>query len=260
MADYRRVELIRCDGEGDVTLGRLGPRPTLIGRANVDIELDDPAVSRHHLLAWCSKGRVFVQDVGSSLGTRVGGRMLAPGKAVAVGAEDEIELAASVRLRWRSPRLAVAGVASTPGGSVPGRSFHEIGDTGRATDTESTVFGDMTVTVTCVDGAPRRASIQDAHGRRVEFEGESRVVLLYLLANRHRDYLLGRADDPWVGDKDLAIGLWGARGRTLPTSRINTVIARVRQQLRDGGIPVELLRKEPGVTGFTPALRSVRVS
>ncbi len=65
----------------EITVGRLDGQ---------DIEVDDPEVSRRHCVFRHKEGRFGVEDLGSALGTRVGGEpirahALAPGDVVEVG-------------------------------------------------------------------------------------------------------------------------------------------------------------------------------
>jgi two-component system response regulator AtoC len=86
--------------EGQVSLGR-GPRPS--------IDLDDPSISRMHAILHV--GAEFrVEDAGSTNGTRVSGRSLAPGESCVVALGEPVELGSVVVmivLAWSGPRAAL---------------------------------------------------------------------------------------------------------------------------------------------------------
>jgi pSer/pThr/pTyr-binding forkhead associated (FHA) protein len=69
------VALVVTDGE---PLGRrvpIGSAPLIIGRgADVDMQIVDPTVSRHHCVIWRAAGRCWIRDLGSTNHTRVNDR------------------------------------------------------------------------------------------------------------------------------------------------------------------------------------------
>jgi pSer/pThr/pTyr-binding forkhead associated (FHA) protein len=86
-----RLALVVTDG---VPLGvrvAIGTAPVVIGRgAGVDLQIDDPTVSRHHCLIWRAGGRCWIRDLGSRNQTRVNGRAeqvveLVEGDVVVIG-------------------------------------------------------------------------------------------------------------------------------------------------------------------------------
>lgn len=241
---------------GDVSLIPIGRRPRLVGRdSGVDVVIRDPAVSRHHLLIWQAAGRILVRDVGSALGTRIGNRELSPGDCLAVGADDEILLAGRIRLHWRlggsgeADLEPAAVVSKQPAGSgVTGTFALAVADDDLPTDPRRAVSAGVAVTIACSGGGPREVRLEDELGHELRVRGENRVVLLFLLAEQRRRYDEGEIATPWVADLELGVGLWGTRGRKLPSSRINTVIARIRAQLRAASLPPELLQKQAGRT------------
>src|SRR4051812_24257650 len=81
-------------------VGRSGPmiyplpkgRELIVGRVDsADIVIDEPAISRRHL-SICREEEVFVEDLGSANGTRVGDRVLQPGQKVRVWPGEIIDI------------------------------------------------------------------------------------------------------------------------------------------------------------------------
>lgn len=73
----------------------VGAEPVTVGRGfGNDLVLDDPRASRRHLRVRAGGGGVVVEDLGSSNGTRVGGRAVEG--PLPVGAGEAIELGRSV--------------------------------------------------------------------------------------------------------------------------------------------------------------------
>jgi len=71
------------------------PRDTLltIGRGpNCDLVVDHRSVSRVHAKLHAVSGRFWIEDLGSSNGTRVQGEQIAPGTRAAIGYGDVVEI------------------------------------------------------------------------------------------------------------------------------------------------------------------------
>jgi pSer/pThr/pTyr-binding forkhead associated (FHA) protein len=67
--------LVVTEGESPGRCIGIGPAPTIIGRGvGVDLQIRDPTVSRHHCVVWCTAGRCWVRDLGSTNLTRVNNR------------------------------------------------------------------------------------------------------------------------------------------------------------------------------------------
>jgi pSer/pThr/pTyr-binding forkhead associated (FHA) protein len=67
--------LVVTEGESPGRRIAMGPAPTIIGRGiGVDLQIRDPTVSRHHCVVWCTAGRCWVRDLGSTNPTRVNNR------------------------------------------------------------------------------------------------------------------------------------------------------------------------------------------
>ena len=232
-------------------LTTIGRRPILVGRdAGADVIIQDPAVSRHHALIWCAGPAVFVRDLGSALGTRVGSRTLSPGDAHAVDAAEPIVLARRVTLYWEEAGARPVDPPAVAIVTPPGRIADPLGlDTTTLPMDDGGLIG---VTVSCLPSGPREVRLEDDRGNELRIRGESRVVMLYLLAEQAERARQGLAASAWVDDRKLAIGLWGAKGPELPTSRLNTVISRVRGQLRDSLFPADLIQKDAGRTRLGP--------
>ena len=116
-----------------------------------------------------------------------------------------------------------------------------------------------TITVECDRGNPRSVRLEGEDGQEARIRGEARVVLVYMLADRSLAWSRGEAGTAWVDDRDLAVGLWGARGATAPPGRLNTVISRVRDALEETGLPRGLIEKRTGRTRLRPELANLVV-
>ncbi|HOJ20059.1 MAG TPA: FHA domain-containing protein [Armatimonadota bacterium] len=68
----------------------LNPGRNSIGRANADVLLTDPSISRTHAAITLEEGRCLVEDLGSTNGTRVNGENLVPHQPQALRDGDEI--------------------------------------------------------------------------------------------------------------------------------------------------------------------------
>jgi hypothetical protein len=83
--------LVVIEGESPGRRIAIGPAPTVIGRSTgVDLQIRDPTVSRHHCVVWCTVGRCWVRDLGSTNQTRVNNRQslvteIAEGDVLVVG-------------------------------------------------------------------------------------------------------------------------------------------------------------------------------
>jgi pSer/pThr/pTyr-binding forkhead associated (FHA) protein len=76
-ADAGRIEfaLVVTEGESPGRRIAIGPAPAVVGRGvGVDLQIRDPTVSRHHCVVWCTAGRCWVRDLGSTNQTRVNNR------------------------------------------------------------------------------------------------------------------------------------------------------------------------------------------
>jgi DNA-binding NtrC family response regulator len=74
------------------------PRPgvLVVGRSRgCDVVIDHPTVSREHVRLLIAEG-VVVEDLGSSNGTRIGGRTLEPGASAPVGPGELVEVGSAV--------------------------------------------------------------------------------------------------------------------------------------------------------------------
>jgi|GEM_PF-2074930 len=256
----------------------LGRRPVLLGRdRGCDVALLDPHVSRHHALVWSQEGRVFVRDLGSALGTRVGARRLEVGEALPVEDGERIRLAERIDLR----------VVSMPGTQTaiwaPQKSVHRVGGhwrieqsptdvppsvrpglgTDKTLPASNLAWGRLaeehpcTLTIVTEHGLPVEARFEGTPGQSVRVRGNARVVLIFLLARQRLRYDQRSVETPWLEDSTLRIGLWGARAVDLPPSRLNTLMARVREQLETAGFPRDLLEKRHGQSRLSNELRQI---
>jgi hypothetical protein len=221
-------------------IATVGRHPLLVGRdRGCDVVVLDPQISRHHLLVWFQEGAFNVRDCGSALGTRVGVRRLSPGEAVRARAGEAIVLAERASLSWVgssgpaatawSPqRLVVrdgrgwAIAAEPPGGPNPATETAAFASVGGTTVPGGSAWltrdeGPDTVLTIAVDhGDPASARFDRPDGAMVSLRGESRVVLLYLLAIRRRSFERRECASSWVDDREIAVGLWGGPGKRRP--------------------------------------------
>lgn len=74
-ADFGAFALVVTEGESPGRRIAIGPAPIVIGRGlGTDLQIRDPTVSRHHCVVWCTAGRCWVRDLGSTNQTRVNNR------------------------------------------------------------------------------------------------------------------------------------------------------------------------------------------
>jgi len=67
--------LVVTEGESPGRRIAIGHAPIVVGRGvGVDLQIRDPTVSRHHCVVWCTAGRCWVRDLGSTNQTRVNNR------------------------------------------------------------------------------------------------------------------------------------------------------------------------------------------
>ena len=88
-------------------------------------------------------------------------------------------------------------------------------------------------------------------GNRTRVRGETRVALLRVLCLRLAAFRAGEFDTPRVSDVDLAQVLWpDAVGDTGP--RIELLIRRLQRQLREAGLPQDLVSRDEAGTRLLP--------
>ncbi|MDR3621402.1 MAG: GGDEF domain-containing protein [Paludisphaera borealis] len=96
--------LIMVRGGMTGTMLRLGGEPTSLGRSGENTyQFHDATVSRRHaVLSYDSDGRAWLTDVGSSNGTFVDGKKLAPNKPTRVEEGSRVQLGAALVLKYVS--------------------------------------------------------------------------------------------------------------------------------------------------------------
>lgn len=88
-------------------------------------------------------------------------------------------------------------------------------------------------------------------GNKTRVRGETRVALLRVLSFRLAAFRVGEFDTPRVADQDLARVLWPDMvGDAGP--RIDLLIRRLQRQLREAGLPQELVSRDEGGTRLLP--------
>jgi hypothetical protein len=83
-------------------------------------------------------------------------------------------------------------------------------------------------------------------GARFVVDSDNRAVLLYLLARRLREDRDGRLSDDaagWVGDNDLATGIWGKGRSAADANGLNVLIYRLRGNVREAGFDPWFIEK-----------------
>jgi pSer/pThr/pTyr-binding forkhead associated (FHA) protein len=278
------VPLLLADSPEQRPIALVGRHPLLVGRdRGCDVAITDPYVSRHHMLVWYDGGKLRVRDCGSALGTKVGRRNVGPGEALAVKPDERILLADRVPLTWgsmeerRPAEWSPAGlvVRAGPGwrvadGLLPPNARPDAIDAPTALDTtlpgQAVWWADVapeaqlcSLTISMAGGLPDRARFDQAGGGMVTVGGEARVVLLFLLAGRRQLFDRGGCESAWVHDHDLAVGLWGSRGKELPPSRLNTMVARVREQLEKANLDRTLIEKQPRATRLGHGIGAIAI-
>jgi hypothetical protein len=93
-AGAARVTLSTVEGRRYEILMKPGGAPSVIGRgAGNAVRIEDASISRLHCsIALKSAGQVVIADLGSSNGTMVNGRMLAPNETRTLAQGDEIQV------------------------------------------------------------------------------------------------------------------------------------------------------------------------
>ena len=95
--------LVVVDGEAAGRRVAIGPVPIVVGRGvGVDLQVSDLTVSRHHCVVWCTAGRCWVRDLGSTNPTRVNNR---PSFVSEIFAGDLIAIGQTALTLMRSPSL-----------------------------------------------------------------------------------------------------------------------------------------------------------
>lgn len=75
VVDADAFALVVTEGESPGQRIAIGAAPIVIGRSvGVDLQVRDPAVSRHHCVVWRAADRCWVRDLGSTNQTRVNNR------------------------------------------------------------------------------------------------------------------------------------------------------------------------------------------
>ncbi len=75
---------------------------------------------------------------------------------------------------------------------------------------------------------------------------ENRAVLLYLLAVQLLDDRAARVPEPrqgWIGDDEVASGVWGREALRMDANNLNVLIHRLRRELVDGGLDPSFLER-----------------
>lgn len=76
MPEGKRFSLALLDGEGAGKVIRLDRPRIIVGRSDADVVVNDHEASRHHALVEIRAGGVWLEDLGSTNGTWIGGERL----------------------------------------------------------------------------------------------------------------------------------------------------------------------------------------
>ncbi len=97
VADGVPLELVVVSGASMVRQVVAAGGRIVVGRsADCDLRLPDPNVSRHHVAVCRDHDAVFLEDLGSSNGTRMGGTKLATGERRPLALTEAVELGSSM--------------------------------------------------------------------------------------------------------------------------------------------------------------------
>lgn len=87
----RASQLVITDGAQAGAVMRLGDQPITIGRANdIEVSLEDDYASGHHARLFPQGSRWFLEDLGSTNGTFVGGTRLTRATVLEVGSDFRV--------------------------------------------------------------------------------------------------------------------------------------------------------------------------
>jgi hypothetical protein len=87
------ARLVAVWAGGTIERGLPEGAPLVVGRSTLcDVRVDDASVSRRHVEVLLQADKLRVADLGSSNGTRVRGRTLAPGEIDAIGHAEALEV------------------------------------------------------------------------------------------------------------------------------------------------------------------------
>lgn len=77
-----KFEIVVNDGKEISTFDLENDAITIGRSSDNDIQLNDKAASRHHLMLWGEGNRIFAKDLGSRNGTYINDRQIPSGKAI----------------------------------------------------------------------------------------------------------------------------------------------------------------------------------
>lgn len=267
----------------------IGAAPSLLGRDPwADIFVEDRKVSRHHLLMWWRADRLWVRDLGSRIGTRVGSQVLGSGEAGEVQPGSSIFIAGCLLMRWE-PREAgpvderrwlvrrEADGHWTVGEGKPRRPPADLEGGGAAHSSQdpdaTSAPAEFEAAVASLrrnlGGAYRLVAGQAGGGvavetphddARVPIHGEGAATLLLTLAQRRLAHRAGWTADAWVDDAELARTLWGAVTGGDQVGRIPSLIRAVRAQLTERGIPGDFVDRQTTATRLGASCAAVVVA
>jgi pSer/pThr/pTyr-binding forkhead associated (FHA) protein len=96
---------------------------------------------------------------------------------------------------------------------------------------------------------PCATLVDQRDGRRHVVTGETRAILMYLLARRHEeDRVSGVPDDGrgWCDDEDLIAAIWGKIDGAATTNHLNVLVGRIRREIGAAGFDPWCLEKRRG--------------
>ncbi len=244
------IDDVRLDREGEVEIGRV-----LRLGLNVRLRVGSTApLPKAAAPGW----RLEVLESGASLGIPPDGLRVGSGPGVDLGVVLDGVGAFGVRpvpegaeiVTDGPPRRVAAGVAF----EVGGLHFRVLPAAGPLVPTVGKLAATdryrLRVSLDGPNGA--EAVLEDpGAGLRHAVTAENRAVLLYFLANRLLEDRAARVpveQQGWVGDVELATGVWGREAARLGPNNLNVLLHRVRREIEDAGFdPSFLERRGPAV-------------
>jgi len=100
-------------------------------------------------------------------------------------------------------------------------------------------------------GGPYAEVEHEFSGVKHRLVSQNRAVLLYLLAKKREEDEAAGVDVEeagWCDDYDVMIGIWGKTAADAPLSKLNTLVCRLRAELREGGFDPWFIEKRRGAT------------
>lgn len=114
-----------------------------------------------------------------------------------------------------------------------------------------------------LDGAagPEASLTDPVSGRTHRMQGETRAILLFVLARKclsDRETGVDDAELGWMSDDDLMVAIWGRDALRSDGNSLHVLLSRVRRELREAGFSPELIEKRRKLTRVVVANMNLR--